>query len=46
MQKHLTGLIAAPFTAMHEDGSIHLDMIEKQAKVLIANGVNGIIQRW
>lgn len=41
MHTHLTGLIAAPFTAMHEDGSINLDMIDKQAKSLIANGVSG-----
>ena len=40
-QQHLSGLIVAPFTAMHEDGSINFDTIEKQAKSLIANRVNG-----
>jgi N-acetylneuraminate lyase len=41
IQQRLSGLIAAPFTAMHEDGSIDLDTIEKQAKLLIGNGVKG-----
>jgi N-acetylneuraminate lyase len=37
----LTGLIAAPYTAFHSDGSLNLSMIEKQAGSLIANGVTG-----
>src|SRR5258706_199283 len=37
----LTGLIAAPYTAFHADGSLNLPMIEKQAASLIANGVTG-----
>jgi len=41
MKEHLTGLIAAPHTAMHADGSLNLDMIEKQAQCLINNGVKG-----
>lgn len=41
IRKNLSGLIAAPFTAMHKDGSINLDRIEKQAKSLITNSVNG-----
>lgn len=41
MQKHLTGLISAPYTAMNEDFSINLDIIEKQAESLITNGING-----
>lgn len=41
INSNLSGLIAAPFTAMHEDGSINLYTIEKQAKSLIANRVNG-----
>lgn len=41
IQKRLSGLIAAPFTAMNEDGSINLDAIEKQAKLLNGNGVKG-----
>lgn len=40
-QKRLYGLIAAPFTAMREDGSINLDTIEKQAESLVKNGVKG-----
>ncbi len=41
MQKHLTGLIAAPYTAMNKDFSINLDIIEKQAESLITNGISG-----
>lgn len=37
----LTGLISAPFTAFHSDGSLNLSLIEKQAASLIANGVAG-----
>ncbi|MFC1718550.1 dihydrodipicolinate synthase family protein [Candidatus Poribacteria bacterium] len=40
-QLRLTGLIAAPFTAMNEDGSVNLKTIEKQAKLLTNNGVKG-----
>lgn len=42
VQKHLSGLIVAPFTPMHEDGSVNLDMIEKQAELFVDNGVNGV----
>ena len=31
----LTGLIAAPFTPMHEDGSLNLQMIEPYAEFLM-----------
>ena len=41
MQKHLTGLIAAPYTAMHDDGSINLDIVSSQAELLINNNVSG-----
>jgi len=41
MQKHLTGLIAATFTPMHEDGSININVVDKQAESLIANGISG-----
>ncbi len=41
MQKHLRGLIAAPYTAMNEDFSINLDIIERQAESLITNGISG-----
>jgi len=41
MKSKLTGLIAAPFTAMNADGSLNLPMIERQAAALAENGVNG-----
>ncbi|MEA3208142.1 MAG: N-acetylneuraminate lyase [Chthoniobacter sp.] len=37
----LTGLVAAPFTAFHADGSLNLALIEKQVASLVANGVSG-----
>lgn len=37
----LTGLIAAPFTPFHADGSLNLAVVEKQAASLVANGVAG-----
>lgn len=36
-----TGLIAAPYTPFHSDGSLNLDTIERQAERLIAEGVSG-----
>jgi N-acetylneuraminate lyase len=41
MKTTLTGLIAAPFTALREDGSLHVAMIGRQAQALAANGVTG-----
>jgi dihydrodipicolinate synthase/N-acetylneuraminate lyase len=38
---HLKGLIAAPFTAFHLDGTLHLEMIDRQAHSLAANGIVG-----
>ena len=38
---HLTGLIAAPFTPMHVDGSINLSLIPGYYEMLRANGVKG-----
>jgi N-acetylneuraminate lyase len=37
----LAGLIAAPFTALHPDGSLNLDRIGSQADRLVATGVRG-----
>jgi N-acetylneuraminate lyase len=37
----LTGLIAAPFTALHADGSLNLPMIKRQANALVESGVVG-----
>jgi N-acetylneuraminate lyase len=41
MKTRLTGLIAAPFTALNADGSLNLAMIERQAQALADNGVSG-----
>lgn len=35
------GLIAAPFTALHPDGSLHLGAIEAQAQLLVRDNVRG-----
>ena len=39
--KHLQGLIAAPFTPMHDDGSLNLSIIPVYYAMLKANKVNG-----
>jgi N-acetylneuraminate lyase len=39
--KHLTGLIAAPFTPMQADGSLNLDLIPDYYRLLKANGNTG-----
>jgi N-acetylneuraminate lyase len=39
--EHLQGLIAAPFTPFHEDGSLNLEIIPEYYEMLIANGVTG-----
>lgn len=39
---HLTGLIAASFTAFHDDGSLNLEPIENYAELLARNGVRGV----
>jgi N-acetylneuraminate lyase len=41
MKLKLTGLIAAPFTALNADGSLNLPMITRQADLLMENGVHG-----
>ncbi len=41
MANHITGLVAAPFTAFHADGSLHLDKVEYQAESLFLSGVRG-----
>ncbi|MBP6023880.1 dihydrodipicolinate synthase family protein [Ferruginibacter sp.] len=40
-KQHLEGLIAAPFTPMHRDGSLNLDIIPSYCEMLKANGVTG-----
>ena len=41
MTKRLTGLVAAPFTALQPDGQLNLPLIDRQATALAANGVQG-----
>jgi len=41
MNLHLKGLIAAPFTPMHADGSLNLDLIPEYYQFLKQNGVTG-----
>lgn len=41
MPNRLNGLVAAPFTAFHPDGALHLERIDQQAEHLISNGVTG-----
>ncbi len=38
----IEGLIAAPFTPMHDDGSLNLDIIPRYADSLIKDGVKGV----
>jgi len=38
----LTGLVAASFTAFHDDGSLNLAPIERHAELLARNGVTGV----
>lgn len=37
----IEGLVAAPFTPMHTDGSLNLSLIPQYAEMLIHNGVKG-----
>jgi N-acetylneuraminate lyase len=37
----LKGLVAAPFTAFNQQGDLDLEFIERQAKWLVGNGVQG-----
>jgi N-acetylneuraminate lyase len=39
--RKLTGLIAAPFTPMNEEGSLNLSIVPKYYEMLKANGVTG-----
>ena len=41
MKQKFTGLIAAPFTALNAGGDLNLAMIDRQAKLLVENKVNG-----
>lgn len=40
--QHLSGLIAAPFTPMHDDGSLNLELIPQYYEMLKANGIGGV----
>jgi N-acetylneuraminate lyase len=39
--QHLQGLVAAPFTPMHQDGSLNLSLIPQYYEFLKSNGVTG-----
>ena len=39
--EHVNGLIAAPLTGYHSDGSVNLDAPARYAEMLNANGVAG-----
>jgi len=41
MARRIEGLVAAVFTPMHADGSLNLDVVERQARSLVAAGVCG-----
>jgi len=41
MAEKIAGLVAAPFTAFHADGSLHLDKVEAQADSLYLSGARG-----
>jgi N-acetylneuraminate lyase len=40
--KKLEGLIAAPFTPMHPDGSINTDVVKPYADFLVKTGIKGV----
>ena len=40
--ERLKGLIAAVFTPMHEDGNLHLEMIDRYADYIAASGIPGV----
>ena len=40
-KQHLKGLIAAPFTPMHNDGNLNLSIIPTYYEMLKANGITG-----
>lgn len=42
MHRHIEGLVAAPFTPMNTDGSVNLEIIEQQARLLQRNNVVGV----
>jgi N-acetylneuraminate lyase len=39
---HINGLIAAPFTPFHQDGSLHLEIIPSYVDKLVSDGLKGI----
>lgn len=41
-QERFTGLIAATHTPFHADGSLRIEVIEKQAEALVRDGVSGV----
>ena len=41
-KQKLSGLIAAPFTPMKEDGSLNLSLLPRYYDMLVANGITGV----
>lgn len=41
MFPHLSGLIAAPHTPFDSQGALHIEVVEKQAQLLLRDGVTG-----
>jgi N-acetylneuraminate lyase len=42
MKKRILGLVTAPFTPMHQDGTIAIDKIPAMVEMLIDNGIQGM----
>ncbi|MEO6522485.1 MAG: dihydrodipicolinate synthase family protein [Mucilaginibacter sp.] len=42
MKKRILGLVTAPFTPMHQDGTIAIDKIPAMVDMLINNGIKGM----
>jgi len=40
--KKINGSITAPFTPMHEDGSVNYDRIDDYAEFVVRNGIDGV----
>lgn len=40
--ERIIGLIDAPFTPFYENGEVNLEPIERYAKMLVKNGLQGV----
>ena len=43
MMERIKGLIDAPFTPFYENGEVNLEPIEAYAKMLVKNGLQGVL---